>query len=85
MKDEALLEKALSALDADGLRTVVREVLPWLEESSRIRLVQGLVDQAARGRSGWTPPGPSARLVEDVKAFAAAAIRIGQADPEEVD
>lgn len=85
MKGSPLISKALAALDADGLRTIIREILPWLEDSARTRLVSALIDRAARGASGWAPPGPSARLVSDVQMFAAAAIRTGQADAEEVD
>ena len=85
MKDSALVSKALAALDANGLRTIVREMLPWLDDSARTRLVNALIDRAARGASGWAPPGPSARLVSDVKMFASAAIRTGQADAEEVN
>jgi hypothetical protein len=80
-----MIGQALAALDADGLRSVVREVLPWLDEASRARLVGALIDRAARGRSGWSPPTPSARLVSEVERFAVAATRTGQADPGEVD
>ena len=78
MQDSALIGKALAVLDADGLRTIVREILPWLDESTHARLVNALIDRAARGASGWTPPGPSARRVTDVQVFAAAAIRRGR-------
>lgn len=84
-KDSALVSNALVALDADGLRAVVREILPWLDESVRARLVNALIDHAARGGSGWVPPSPSAKLVSEVQTFAEAAIRTGQADPEDVD
>lgn len=85
MKDSALISNALAALDADGLRTIVREILPWLDEAARARLVNTLIDRAARGASGWTPPGPSAKLVAHVQVFAAAARRRGQANAQEVD
>jgi hypothetical protein len=65
MKDDALLGKALSALDADGLRAVVREVLPWLGEDAHARLMHAIVDRAARGHSGWSPPGIHAFLARD--------------------
>lgn len=84
-KDSALVSSALAALDADGLRAVVREILPWLDESVRARLVNALIDRAARGGSGWVPSSPSARFVSEVQTFAEAAIRTGQADPEDVD
>ena len=66
-------------------RAVVREILPWLEESVRARVVNALIDHAARSESGWAPPSPSAKLVLEVQTFAEAAIRTGQADPEDVD
>jgi hypothetical protein len=85
VKDSALISSALAALDADGLRAIVREVLPWLDDSARTRLVNALIDRASRGASGWTPPGPSAKLISDAQAFAAAANRTGHAEADEVD
>jgi hypothetical protein len=66
-KDAALVGNALAALDADGLRAVVREILPWIEDSTRARLVNALIDHAARGGSGWAPPSPSAQIVSEVR------------------
>lgn len=85
MKNAALINSALAALDADGLRAIVREILPRLDDAARTRLVNALIDRASRGVSGWAPPAPSAKLVSDAQAFAAAAIERGHADAGEVD
>ena len=83
-KDSALVSKAIAALDADGLRTVVREILPWLEIRSRTSRQRAHRPRRAR-RVGLEPPSPSAMLVSEVQTFAEAAIRTGQADPNDVD
>lgn len=81
----SVTEAALEALDAEGLRALVRELIPWLDESTHAQLVNILVDRAARSPSGWIPDGPSDDAVDDITRFAAAARRTGHADPSEVD
>jgi hypothetical protein len=46
-------------MDAEGLRALIREIIPWLDESVHARLVNALVDRAARSASGWVPDGPT--------------------------
>lgn len=83
--DASVTEAALDAIDADRLRTLVREMLPWFDEALHARFVNALVDQAARNGSGWVPPEPTDAIVEEVEAFAEAAMRVGSAEPAEVD
>jgi tetratricopeptide (TPR) repeat protein len=83
--DPSLIEGALVALHAGDLRELVRDILPWLEEPAYGRLVNSLVDRAARGDSDWIPDGPAARDVASIASFAEAARRVGYADPATVD
>jgi hypothetical protein len=84
-RDVSGTEAALHAMDADELRALVRDIIPWLDESTHARLVNALVDRAARNRSGWVPEGPSDAAVAEIVAYAGAAKRVGYADPSEVD
>lgn len=81
----SVTEAALAALDAGELRGLVREILPWLDESTHVRLVNALVDRAARNRSGWVPAGPSRGAVDAIVSYAEAAKRVGYAEPSTVD
>jgi hypothetical protein len=85
MPDERVTTTALEAMGADELRAIIREIMPWLDEPTHARLVNTLIDRAARNRSGWTPEAPTDALVTEIVAFADAAKRVGQADPGEVD
>jgi hypothetical protein len=85
MPDDRVTETALEAMEADDLRALIREIIPWLDEPTHARLVNTLVDRAARNRSGWMPEGPTDALVTDIVAFADAAKRVGHADPGDVD
>ena len=60
--DSSKIEAALAALDAEEPRCPVRDIMPWLDESSHARLVNALVEGAARSRSGWVPAGPTDQL-----------------------
>ena len=75
------IEGALAALSAEGLRELILDILPWLEEPALGRLINGLMDRAARGDSGWAPDGPTGRDVASIVSFADAAARDGYADP----
>ena len=83
--DASVIEAALEAMEADDLRALLRDIVPWLDESTHARLVNALVDRAARGPSGWVPDGPSDAVVTEIVAFAEAAKRVGSADPSDVD
>jgi hypothetical protein len=62
----------------------VRGILDDVDEDVRTTLVDRLLAQATRGSSGWKPARPSPRIVADAQAFAEAARRVGQADPDDV-
>jgi len=79
------LARALDAMTADELRSFVRDALDRLDHEPRTALVDSLIARAAKGSSGWRPPGPSREIVDEVKRFAREARRVGSADPIEVD
>ncbi|MCH7749231.1 MAG: hypothetical protein IH939_14170 [Acidobacteria bacterium] len=79
------LDSALDAMTADELRAFVRDALERLDDEPRGELVDSLIARAAKGSSGWRPPSPSRRIVDEVKSFADAALRVGYAEPHEVD
>ena len=83
--DPSLTEAALAALDAGELRGLIRDVIPWLDEPTHARLVNALIDRAARNASGWTPGTPTEQAVNAIVTFAEAARRTGYADPSQVD
>ena len=72
-------------MSAEELRELVREILPWLDDRALANVVNRLIDRAARGDSGWTPPAPSGRNVSKIVSFAEEASRNGSADPSVVD
>ena len=79
------LDSALEALTADDLRAFVRDALARLDDEPRGELVDSLIARAAKGSSGWRPLSPSRRIVDEVKSFVEAALRIGYAEPHDVD
>lgn len=79
------LKAALTAMNAEELRTFVRTLVSSLEGGPRSRLETTLIEHAARGTSGWRPSAPSQGLLAEVEDFVSAARRIGSADPAEVD
>jgi len=83
--EASITQAALDAMDADGLRALIREMLPWFDDVLQARFANALVDRAARNGSGWVPQGPTDAVVKEVEAFADAAKRVGYAEPSEVD
>ena len=79
------LTGALAALSAEELRTFVSESFERLDEGRRADLEDLLLHHAARSASGWKPAAPPVAFVEEAGSFAAAACRVGQAEPWEVD
>lgn len=80
-----MVKDALDTMDAAQLREVILDLIQSLDDSTRIRLTQDIVDRAVRTSGRWSPGAPDSRHVEEIEAFAAAAKRIGYADPSEVD
>ncbi len=85
MPDASTTEAALETMDADGLRALIRELLPWFDGALQARFANALVDRAARSGSGWVPQGPTDAMVREVEGFAEAAKRVGYAEPGDVD
>jgi hypothetical protein len=77
---------ALAAMDAEGLRALIRDLIPWLDETVHAQLVNALVDRAARNNaSGWIPDGPTSDAVDEIVRFAEAAQSVCYAYPAAVD
>ncbi len=82
-RDDA--DAALATMSADELRDFVRGMLLELDDRAQNRVMNSLIQRAARSGSGWAPAGPSDGQVAEALAFAKAAERVGHADPAEVD
>ena len=82
---DSVVDAALDAMDAEQLRELVRALIPWLDDATQARLMNEVVERAARASSGWTPTTPTERRVDEIEAFVAAAQRVHQADPSDVD
>src|SRR5215218_6462630 len=78
------LDRALEAMTAPELRSVVRTVFDALDDDQRARIMDSLVRRATRAHAGWKPSTPSASVVDEVRVFADAARRVSYADPDEV-
>ena len=86
LPDGALVAAALDAMDADSLRELIRETLPWLDDRTHSRLAGEIIDRAARtADSDWTPDAPADDAVAEMAEFASEARHAGYADPSEVD
>ena len=72
----------LSALPAEALREVIAEALEWQGEGPRGKLEEALLRRVAAAGGAAAPPSAQ---VNEVERFAAAAQRVGYADPSEVD
>jgi hypothetical protein len=79
------IEEAIAAMGAEQLRELVREMLLELDDGAHGRVVSAIISQASRGGSGWAPAAPSEAEVAEAVAFAEAAMRIGYADPADVE
>jgi hypothetical protein len=84
-KSDSVVDAALAAMDADQLRELVRAFIPWLDDATQARLMNEVVERAARESGSWAPKVPTEQRVEEIKTFAAAMRLNHQADPSEVD
>src|SRR2546421_5241766 len=83
--DDSEVRAALDAMSADDLRAFVRDVLNSIDHEPRARIEDALFERAVRAGAGWRPKGPSSKNADEVNAFVAAARRVGQAAPSDVD
>jgi len=84
-KRDSVVDAALDAMDAEQLRELVRALIPWLDDATQARLMNEVVERAARASGSWAPSTPDNQRVEEIEAFVAAARNIHQADPSDVD
>jgi hypothetical protein len=71
-------------MTAPELRSFVRTVFDRLDGDQRTAFTDLLLTRATKGDVGWKPSRPSARVIDEVCAFADAARRVAYADPDEV-
>lgn len=83
--DASEAEVALAALDAEGLRALVRDIIATVDPYNRSWIVHTSIDRAARSASGWIPEGPTSDAVDEIVRRASAARRVGEADAFDVD
>lgn len=83
--DLSRIDEALDALDAEQLRDLLRELLPSLDRKTCSRFAAEIIARAATGGSGWRPAGPTNREITEALAFVHAAMRVGYADPSDID
>lgn len=79
------LAAALGALGAESLREVVQELLLELDARAYGRMVGSILRRATGAGSGWAPKALGEADLAEVTAFAEAAMRVGRADPRQVD
>ncbi len=84
-KNDSIIDAALAALDAEQLREQMRALISRLDDAPHARLVNDLIDRAARGPGSWAPNAPNYQRIDEIKSFAAAARLKHQADPSDVD
>jgi hypothetical protein len=79
------VDEALAAMNAGELRALVRDLLLEIHDRQHEGVLDLVVERAARSASGWAPDGPSADSIPCIVNFAKAAVRVGYAEPSEVD
>lgn len=82
--DPSATDAALDAMDAEELRTLIHDIIPWLDESTHARLANAIIDRAARNASNWVPAAPTKESVADIVSFAEAAVQTGYAEPSDI-
>lgn len=82
---DAAVVAALQAMNAEDLRSFVRRLLAELEDGARARVLDRLLETAARHEPAVVVDRPSPDDVRDSVAFAESAAHAGYADPEDYD
>ncbi len=85
LEEDPLVQSALNAMGAEQLRWLIRQALPRLDAVNQAYLKNEIVVRAAKGTNGWSPSSPGEQRVRDIEAFAAAAQRVHEATPSQVD
>ena len=50
-KHDSVVDAAFDAMDAEQLRALIRALIPWLDDATQARLMNEVVDRAARASS----------------------------------
>ena len=79
MYDSFDVDAALTAMSAEKLRELVRDLLLEIDDRAHGRILDLVIERAARSNSGWAPDGPSADSISSILNFAKAAERVGYA------
>jgi len=79
------VDAALSGMNAKELRGLIRDLLLEFDDRAHGRILDLVIERAARSDSGWAPDRPTPDSVSSILDFAKAAKRVGYADPSEVD
>jgi hypothetical protein len=66
---DSVVDAALDAMDAVQLRELIRALIPWLDDATQARLMNEVVERAARASSGWAPTTPSDQRVDEIEGF----------------
>jgi hypothetical protein len=79
------VDAALSGMNAKELRGLIRDLLLEFDDRAHGRILDLVIERAARNDSGWAPDRPTPDSISSILDFAKAAKRVGYADPSEVD
>lgn len=75
--------RAAASLDAEELRAVLRDALGGPDLGWNGPLIDGLLQQASRSRSGWRPQAPGGSFRKDLERFLQKGRNGADVDPEE--
>ncbi len=79
------IDSALASMNAEELRELVRDLLGELDKRTQSRIINSLLDRAARNDTDWSPDGPAEESIAEILSFAKRATQKGYADPDEMD
>jgi hypothetical protein len=83
--DLSNIDAALTALNTEDLRDLIRDFIPRLDDKTLSWFANAIIERAAKSNIEWQPSGPTEEGVIEALAFVEAAKRVGCADPPKID